>query len=169
MTGSSLVRGVILLGFCSLAGGCAGATWKGAHFDPSYKAPKQLNVAIVVQAKGEDVTEAVRVMREALSAELKNRGIAASFNEVSAVPASAELSVIEWVPGSQVLRYLVGFGAGAAAMVVVVKSPSVDGQPGLSGEVRGWVKSGMLGGNATNAASLAGQSIGKAIATGEAD
>jgi hypothetical protein len=169
MVGISSVRWTLVLGVGLLAAGCAGATWKQAQIAPGYQAPKKLNVAIVVQATGEEVGPAVQQMRDTLSAELRDRGIVATFSEGPLNSASAELNVVEWERGSQALRWLLFFGAGEGSMVVVVKSPSSDGQPGLNGQVRGWVRGGTFGGKAAEAASRAGRSIGQAIATGKAE
>jgi hypothetical protein len=169
MAETSSVRWILVVGVGLLAVGCAGATWKQAQIAPGYQAPKKLNVAIVVQATGEEVGPAVQLMRDNLEAELRDRGIAATFSEGPPDPATAELNVVEWDRGSQALRWLLFFGAGEGSMVVVVKSPSSDGQPGLNGQIRGWVRGGAFGGKAAEAACRAGQSIGKAIATGKAE
>jgi hypothetical protein len=134
---------------------------------PSYHAPKQLKVALVAQGNGEHTAEAMQAMQKALADGLSSKGISATFVAGAEDAAAANLTVTEWDQGVRALRWLIGFGAGEASIVVLVKSPSADGQGGLDGTARGWVRSGFFGGDSYDAAAQAGHLIADAIATGK--
>jgi hypothetical protein len=135
---------------------------------PAYQAPKQVKVVVMVQAQGEELTDAVAELRTSMASELKSRGIEATFIQAPDGSPVTEVNVVEWDPGSRGLRYL-GFGGGEGHILVVVKSPAADGQLGYSGTTRGYIKSGWFGGSSMIAASEAGYAIAKAVATGKAD
>jgi len=168
MTTSSFVRSLALIGLSALLVGCAGTTWSQVQTAPGYQAPKQAKIVVVVQASGEYLPEAVAELKASLVSELASRKITAAFVEASDGTPITDVTVVEWDMGSRGLRWL-GFGGGEGHMLVVVKSPAADGQPGYSGTARGWVKSGWFGGSSLNAASEAGAAIAQAIATGKAE
>jgi len=164
MNRCSMAFGVVIFGFAALLVGCAGTTWQHIQVPPGYQPPKEVTVALVVQANGEHLAEAVEELHRALADQFASEGIHATFVPgVEAMP-STELSVVEWDQGVRALRWL-GFG-GEGHIVVVVKSAAGSGQPGLDGQVRGYVRSGWFGGNSYNSAVEAGQTIAKTIATG---
>ena len=170
MTKPSLFHALALVGFSALLVGCSGTTWSQVQTTPNYQAPKQMKVVVLVQAQGEEIADAVKELKASLAGELKSKGIAATIVDAPDGTPAAELNVVEWDPGSRGLRWLVGgFGAGEGHILVVVKSPSADGQPGYTGTARGFVKAGWFGGSSMNSASEAGYSIADAIATGKAD
>jgi hypothetical protein len=165
-TDSSSVRLIAVMGFVALLVGCAntGSTWSDAQTSPGYRAPQTLKVSVVVQTKGEDLDDAVKELMGSLRSELKSRGIRATFVERAGGSPMTELRVVEWAAGSRWKRYWRD-DDGEGHIVVVVKSPSIDGQPGFNGTVRGYVKAGAwYGGSATISASEAGLAIAKAIA-----
>jgi hypothetical protein len=168
MTTSSFVRSLALMGLSALLVGCAGTTWSQVQTAPGYQAPKQAKVVVVVQAQGEYLPEAVAELKASLASELASRKITATFVQAPDGTPMTEVNVVEWDMGSRGLRWL-GFGGGEGHILVVVKSPSADGQPGYSGTARGYVKSGWFGGSSLNAASEAGVAIATAIATGKAE
>ena len=79
-------------------------------------------------------------------------------------PAAAGC-VGKWDAGSRPLRWLLGWGAGQAEIIVTVDSATI----GLQGTSHGWVKSGWFGGDADGAASEVGRMIGRTIVTGKSD
>jgi hypothetical protein len=168
MTKSSLVRAFTIVGFSALLVGCSGTTWTQVQTSPAYQAPKELKVVVMVQAQGEEIADAVKELKASLAGELKSKGIAATIVDAPDGTPMAELNVVEWDPGSRGLRWL-GFGGGEGHVVVVVKSPSADGQSGYNGTARGYVKAGWFGGSSMISASEAGYSIADAIATGKAE
>lgn len=168
MTISTFVRSLAVLGLSALLIGCAGTTWSQVQTSPGYKAPKQAKVVVMVQAQGEYLTEAVQELKSSLASELASNGITATFVQAPDGTPMTELNVVEWDEGSRGLRWL-GFGGGEGHILVVVKSPSADGQPGYTGTARGYVKSGWFGGSSLNAASEAGLAIAQAIVTGKAE
>jgi hypothetical protein len=168
MTTSSFARSLAVMGLSALLVGCAGTTWSQVQTAPGYQAPKQAKVVIMVQTQGEYLPEAVQELKASLASELASRKITATFQENPDGTPMTELRVVEWDQGSRGLRWL-GFGGGEGHILVVVKSPSADGQPGYSGTARGYVKNGSFGGSSLNAASEAGAAIAQAIATGKAE
>ena len=167
MTTSSFVRSLAVMGLSALLVGCAGTTWSQVQTAPGYQAPKQAKIVVVVQAQGEYLPEAVAELKASLASELKSRKITATFVEAPDGTPMTEVNIVEWDMGSRGLRWINIGGEGH--MLVVVKSPTADGQPGYSGTARGWVKSGWFGGSSLNAASEAGVAIATAIATGKAE
>jgi hypothetical protein len=168
MTTSSFARAFAVLGFSALLVGCSGTQWSQVQTAPAYQAPKQIKVAIVVQAKGdESLKDAAQSLKDALTKELTAKGITPTFVPAPDGTPAAELTVAEWDEGSRALRWL-GFG-GEGHIIVIVKSPSSDGQPGFSGTARGYIKSGWYGGSSLISAEEAGTAIGTAIATGKAE
>lgn len=168
MTTSSFARSLAVMGLSALLVGCAGTTWSQVQTAPGYQAPKQAKIVIMVQTQGEYLPEAVQELKSSLASELASRKITATFLENPDGTPMTELRVVEWDMGSRGLR-LLGFGGGEGHILVVVKSPSADGQPGYSGTARGYVKGGFYGGSSLNAASEAGAAIAQAIATGKAE
>ena len=164
---TSLIRGSLALVFACLLAGCAGAKWQQVQVAPSYQPPKQLKIAVVSQSQSTQSDEAIQHLQSSLAANLKGRGITATFVPAPTAPQDANLTVVEWDRGVRALRWL-GFG-GEGHIVVVVKSPSADGQPGLDGNVRGYVKSGTFGGSSYISATEAGELIATTIATGKTD
>jgi len=158
--------GVIALVFVA---GCAGAEWQKVSVAPAYQVPKQLKVSLVAEASTDTTPAALAAMQSALAERLASKGITATFVSAPSGQPQADLTIAEWDPGSRALRWLVGFGAGKGSVVVVVKSPSADGRPGVEGIVNGWVKGGFFGGTSEIAATQAGQLIAEAIATGKTD
>jgi hypothetical protein len=168
MTTSSCVRAFVVLGFSALLFGCSGTQWSQVQTAPSYQAPKQIKVAIMVQAKGDDsLKDAVQSLKDSLTKELAAKGITPTFVPAPDGTPLAELNVAEWDEGSRALRWL-GFG-GEGHIIIIVRSPSADGQPGFSGTARGYVKSGWYGGSSLISAEEAGTAIADAIATGKAE
>ncbi len=168
MTTPSFARAFVVLGFAAVLVGCSGTQWSQVQTAPGYQAPKQVKVAIVVQAKGdESLKDAVQSLQASLAKELTAKGITATFVPAPDGTPLSELTVAEWDEGSRALRWL-GFG-GEGHIIVVVKSPSADGQPGFSGTARGYIKSGWYGGSSLISAEEAGTAIGTAIASGKAE
>jgi hypothetical protein len=162
----SFVRFVAAMGFVTLFVGCAntGSTWSHARTASDYQAPQKLKVSVVVQTQGEDLGNAVQELKSSLRSELKSRGIQATFADRADGSPMTELRVIEWTAGSRWKRYWRD-DDGEGHIVVVVKSPSANGQPGFNGTVRGYVVAGAwYGGSAMISASEAGLAIAKAIA-----
>jgi hypothetical protein len=167
MTTSSFARSLAVMGLSALLVGCAGTTWSQVQTAPGYQAPKQAKVVIMVQTQGEYLPEAVQELKASLASELASRKITATFLENPDGTPLTEVRVVEWDQGSRFARWF-GFG-GEGHILVAVKSPSADGQPGYGGTARGWVKHGWYGGSSLNAASEAGVAIAEAIATGKAE
>lgn len=165
----SVILWCLVAGLCVAVAGCAGAEWQKVTVSPSYQVPKQLNVSVVWEAAYEGSTEALDALEAGLADGLASRGIMATFVAAPRGQPETNVTVAEWDPGSQALRYLIGFGAGAGSIVVRVQSPSADGQPGLQGAARGWVRGGFFGGRAEASATQVGQLIAEAIATGQTD
>jgi hypothetical protein len=166
MTRFSSARWCVVVAVSLVVAACAGAEWRRVAVAPTYHAPRQLRVTLVAQASTEHSAEALQVMQEALADGLASNGITASFGPAPDDQPQASVTLAQWDQGSRALRYFVGFGTGEGSIVVFVKSPSADGQVGVEGEARGWVKGGMFGGSSYNAASEAGHLIAEAIATG---
>jgi hypothetical protein len=158
----------MVLGVSAVLAGCAGAEWQQVTVAPGYKAPKQLKVALASQSTSENSEGAMKALQEAMTETLADKGITATFVAAPSGPPDSSMSVAEWDQGSRVLRWLIGFGAGTGTIVVSVKSPSADGQPGLDGTARGWIRSGWFGGSSYQAATEAGHLIAEAIITGQA-
>ena len=164
----SVARWCVVLGFSALMAGCAGAEWQQVTVSPTYQPPKQLKVALALQSNTENSAGAMQALQTAMADTFADKGIAATFVAPPSGPPDGSMSVAEWNQGSRALRWVVGFGAGEGTIVVSVKSPSADGQPGVDGTARGWVRSGWFGGSSYEAATQAGHLIAKAIITGKA-
>lgn len=149
--------------------GCAGAEWQDVHVAPGYQPPGLVTVAVVGQGSGATSNETLEALQTAIADELFEHGIKANFVPLANAPPRADVNVVEWDPGSKALRWLVGFGAGKGELLVVVRSQSRNGQPGVEGTAHGWVNSGWLGGTMNDAAEEAGHLIGETIATGRHD
>jgi hypothetical protein len=134
-----------------------------------YQAPGLVTVAVVGQGSGAASNDTLEALQTAIADELFEHGIKANFVQLSNPPPRADVTVVEWDPGSKALRWLVGFGAGKGEILVVVRSQSRDGQPGVEGTAHGWVNGGWFGGSMNDAADEAGHLIGAAIATGRRD
>lgn len=165
----SLARWSVAIGVVVgvMAAGCSGAEWQQMKVSPSYRAPRTLKVALVLQGRSEHSVEATQAMQQALAEDLASKGIAATFVSAPEEGAMANVTVTGWDQGVRALRWLLP-GVGEGWIVVVVKSPSADGNAGLDGMARGWVRSGWFGGSSYNAAVEAGHLIAQAIATGQA-
>lgn len=163
-----VARWCVVLGFSALVMGCAGAEWQQVTVSPTYQAPKQVKVALATQAATQNSDGATQALQAAMAETFASKGITATFVAPPVGPPDGSMSVAEWNQGSRALRWLVGFGAGEGTIVVSVKSPSADGQPGLDGTARGWVRGGFFGGSSYDAATEAGHLIAKAIITGKA-
>ena len=168
MKQASLLRALLVVGFSASLVGCAGTTWSQVQTTPGYQAPKQVKVVVTVQAQGEEIADAVKELKSSLVSELKSKGITGTILDLSDGTPTTELNVVEWDQGSRGLRWL-GFGGGEGHILVVVKSPTANGQPGYSGTARGYVKSGWFGGASVNSAIEAGIAIADAIATGKVE
>ncbi|HVJ14500.1 MAG TPA: hypothetical protein VM686_03625 [Polyangiaceae bacterium] len=73
-----------------------------------------------------------------------------------------EVTILEWDPGDQFMRWLAFAGKGE----IVVE---VDGAiMGVEGKARGWVTGGWFGGADENSADAVGRLIARTIATGKA-
>jgi uncharacterized protein DUF4410 len=164
----SVARWFVVLGFSALMAGCAGAEWQQVTVAPNYQAPKQLKVALVSASGAQNSEGAMQALQAAMADTLSSKGINATFVPAPSGPPDGNMSVAEWNQGSRALRWLIGFGAGEGTIVVSVKSPSADGQPGVDGTARGWVRGGFFGGSSYEAAKEAGVLIAKAIITGKA-
>ena len=164
----SVARWSVVLGFSALMAGCAGAEWQQVSVSPTYQVPKQLKVALATQAASENSDGAMQALQAAMTDTFASKGITATFVAPPSGPPDGDMSVAEWNQGNRALRWLIGFGAGEGTILVKVKSPSADGQPGLDGTARGWVRSGWFGGSSYTAATEAGHLIAKAIITGKA-
>jgi hypothetical protein len=162
----SITRWCLVAALCASVAGCAGASWQTMTVSRSYHAPKHLNVSVIWKAK-EDSTDALEALQEGLSDGLASKGIAATFVAAPGGEPQADVTVAEWDPGSRALRYLTSMIAGRGSIVVLVKSPSGDGQPGVEGTALGWVAGGVLGGSSDLSAMQAGHLIAEAIATGQ--
>lgn len=164
-----VVRWSVVIGIAAVLAGCSGAEWQQMKISRSYHAPRTLKVALLDEGRSENSAEAIQAMQAALAEGLASKGIKATF-VTAPDDAVASLTVTAWNQGVRVLRYLFGsFGAGEGSIVVLVKSPSADGQTGLDGMARGWVRSGWFGGSSYNAATEAGHLIAEAIATGKTE
>jgi hypothetical protein len=161
----SVGRGLAVVSFVALLAGCSGAEWQRVQVTPGYQPPKEVKIAVVTQATGPNMDDAIIELREALADEFAAQGVKATFVEKAADVPSAELSVVEWDRGVRALRWL-GFG-GEGHIVIIVKSGAAAGQPGLDGQSRGFVRSGWFGGSSYNAATYAGHQIARTIATGK--
>ncbi|HEY1532918.1 MAG TPA: DUF4410 domain-containing protein [Polyangiaceae bacterium] len=128
-----------------------------------------MTVAVVGQGSGAASNEALEALQTAIADELFDHGIKANFIPASNGPPRADVTVVEWDPGSKAMRWLVGFGAGKGEILVVVRSQSRNGQLGVDGTAHGWVNGGWFGGNANDSAVEAGHLIGDMIATGKRD
>jgi hypothetical protein len=166
MNRTSLRPALLIAAFSLLGFGCAGTDWQRVQVAPDYQAPKQMKISIVMQAASEHAQEATVAFQQALLSELASRGITATLVAGPADPSSSQMSVVEWNQGVRALRWL-GFG-GQAHILVMVKSLSGTGQPGVDGQARSWLRGGAFGGDSYNAATEAGRSIAKVIATGKA-
>jgi hypothetical protein len=168
--GRAVPRSPVLLVFlCVLPAACAGANWKRSKVFASYQVPQQINVDISARTAG-DLSFPIALMREHIAEELNDRNIAVTFTFDRPPPGSAQVGIVEWEPGLRLLRFLLPlFGLGQGTIDVFVRAPSRNGQPGLSGDVHGWVNWGALGGNSAISAAHAGKAIGRFIATGKAD
>ena len=164
----SVARWCQVLGFSALVAGCAGAEWQQVTVSPTYQPPKQVKVALASQSPTQNSDQAMQALQEAMADTFASKGITATFVAPPAGAPDASMSVAEWNQGSRALRWLIGFGAGEGTIVVTVKSPSADGQPGIDGTARGWIRSGWFGGSSLTAAQEAGHLIAKAIITGKA-
>jgi len=145
--------------------GCSGTTWTHARAAPDYRAPQHITVAILVEAEGEGIHEAVQELRESLTAELRSFGIVSTFVDQAPSRPSAELRVTQWDMGDRWERYCL-LKAGQGYIVVTVRVTLEGDRPGYYGVARGHVDGGSFGGSYLNSASAAGESIAKAIATG---
>jgi len=163
-----VARWWVVLSVSALVAGCAGAEWQQVTVSPTYQAPKQMKVALATQSTTENSAGAMQALQEAMAETFASKGINATFVAAPSGPPDGDMSVAEWNQGSRALRWLIGFGAGEGTILVKVKSPSADGQPGVDGVARGWVRSGWFGGSSYEAASEAGHLIAKAIITGKA-
>jgi hypothetical protein len=94
--------------------------------------------------------------------ELASAGIQGSIVSEANGAAEANLTVGSWQPGSQGLRWLIGFGAGKGEIVVSVDTATI----GIEGSVHGWVTGGLFGGDDENSARAAGHLIGRTIVSG---
>jgi hypothetical protein len=168
MRKSGSIRACGMLVFAAFLGGCAGASWQKVEVAPGYQPPKELKIAMVGQSSSQHAAEALQALQASIEEGLKSHKITATFVTAPSGPPEAGMTVVEWDQGSKVLRWLIGFGAGEGAILVQVKSPSADGQAGLDGTARGWVKGGWFGGDSYASAVEAGHLIAKAIATGKA-
>jgi hypothetical protein len=163
-----VARWWVALGVSALVAGCAGAEWQQVTVAPNYHAPKQIKVALASQSATENSDGAMKALQDAMAETLAGKGITATFVAPPSGPPDGDVSVAEWNQGSRALRWLIGFGAGEGTIIVKVRSPSEDGQPGLDGTARGWIRSGWFGGSSYQAAEEAGHLIAKAIITGKA-
>jgi hypothetical protein len=101
-------------------------------------------------------------LASALLDELAIAGIQGTIVSAANGAAEANLTVGSWDPGSQGLRWLIGFGAGEGEIVVSVDTATI----GIEGTVHGWVSGGLFGGDDENSARAAGRLIGRTILTG---
>jgi hypothetical protein len=158
-------RGVLLFSVFLL--GCAsGAEWKQVQVAPTYQAPKTLKVAVSLQTQTQNSAEALAQLQGFLVERLASRGITATIVAAPTESSDANVTIAEWNQGSRALRWL-GFG-GKGTVVVLVKSPSADGQGNLEGNASGWVRGGWFGGSSYKATQEAGYLIADAIASGKA-
>lgn len=152
--------------------GCAhGAEWKSATVAPGYVAPKTLNVMIKKTATGEDVDQATEVFAKALSEELKEKGITAKIVTSAPTAPGATIDITSWEKGNRGMRFMFGrFGAGHGEIVVHVEVAPSEGAPGaITGDLRGYVRGGMWGGDANLSAEAAGKKVAETVATGKQD
>jgi hypothetical protein len=169
MNCSFSVRVFRALGACVFLVGCAGAEWQRVQVARDYQPPGLVTVAVVGQGSGAASNEALEALQTAIADELFDHGIKSNFIPASNGGARADVTVVEWDPGSKALRWLVGFGAGKGEILVVVRSQSRNGQLGVDGTAHGWVSDGWFGGSANDSAVEAGHLIGDMIATGKRD
>ena len=102
MTTSAFARAFVVLGFSALLYGCSGTQWSQVQTGPAYQAPKQVKVAIMVQAKDdESLKEAVQSLKDSLTKELTKKGITATFVAAPHGTPSTDLTVAEWDEGSR--------------------------------------------------------------------
>jgi hypothetical protein len=164
-----LVRSFSTVIACVLLVACAGAEWQDIRVAQGYQPPGLVTVAVVGQGSGATSNETLEILQTAIADELFDHGIKANFVQLANPPPRADVTVVEWDPGSKALRWLVGFGAGKGEILVVVRSQSRNGQPGIEGTAHGWVNGGWFGGSMNDAAEKAGHLIGVTIATGARD
>jgi hypothetical protein len=141
----------------SLAG-CAGAEWRNVEIESGYQRPKAVTVTVIASPATKEAADALAA---GVVDELHSCGVKATVVSETSDTSDASLRIVKWDPGSQSLRWLVGFGEGKAKIVV-----AVSGTVGVEGTVDGWVTGGLFGGTSDGAPAAAGHLIGKTIATG---
>ncbi len=152
-----------------LAVSCNGSEWTSPKVAPNYHVPDQLNLRVVLKANGENLSDCVEKMTEAVRNDLADKGIRVKVASGDPTPPAVVLTVTEWDPGNRAMRYLVGLGSGEGHMDVDVVVTDASGWKELSGTVRAKLKGGLAGGSASDAGSYAGKAIAEAIATGKLD
>jgi hypothetical protein len=150
-----LVAGAVLLG-------CSGAEWRAVEIDSPYQAPKALTVTVVAPRVAQEASQA---LISALVDELRSSGISATIVSGTAGGAEANLTISKWEPGSQAMRWLVGFGAGEGEIVVTVDTATI----GIAGTAHGWISGGFFGGDSNDSAIATGRLIGRTIITGRSE
>ncbi|MES1165174.1 MAG: hypothetical protein ABUR63_05420 [Verrucomicrobiota bacterium] len=166
LTSSRVVMLLRLSASFSVLAGCSGAQWQNVQVSPAYQPPKEVQIAVVARATSVHTAEAVQTLQSVLASALAGRGITAKFVPAPTGAPGAHIDVVEWDQGVRALRWL-GFGGGQGHIVVMVNSASADGQQGVNGTARGYVRGGFAGGSAYDSASEAGQLIARTIATGK--
>ncbi len=149
---------------CVLLLGCSGASWQKVAVEPGYQPPKVMTVTVIARAS---LREASAALGEALVDELNGHGIKATLVPETAGTPDANITLEKFEPGSRALRWAIGFGSGEGQVVVSVESASANGDPGIDGTARGWVRGGFFGGSDNNSAAAAGQLIAETIANGQ--
>jgi hypothetical protein len=128
--------------------------------DPDYRPPKRVTVTVIARSSLKEVSD---ILSASIVERLNSEGVEATLVSENNQTPDALVSVGKWDPGSQSLRWLVGFGSGKGQITVVV-----DQGLGVKGTAEGWVTGGWFGGSSDNAVVAAGHLIADTIATGKA-
>jgi hypothetical protein len=154
-------------GMCLALCACDGAEWSNVKVASPYRRPTHgINLSVVATASADHLEECVREFTTMLVDALKEDGLEATVDFDSPKSDQVRLDIAEWDPGSQAIRYFIGFGVGEGHIVVVVDVKDAGGTSTLHGRVRGYVAGGLFGGSAKNAAQAAARSIADAVDTG---
>jgi hypothetical protein len=157
--------GALVLAFIT---GCSGADWNRASFSPGYRAEQHLNVAVRVQAHGDDIQAAVNELSSTLQSDLASEGIRVTFVSTEPPPPGVSVTVTHWDPGNRAERWL-GFGGGEGTAVLAVTASRADGTHVFEGVVQGYVRSGFAGGSAMNSIEEAAHAVARALREGKAE
>ena len=154
----------------ALLGGCATARWKWAETRPGYVPPSQLFLVVKLGPEfdaGTDDGGGIASLVDALTAELGQRGIQATFAEPEDRKAYPRLTLVirSSDAGNRVLSHFVPAGNPSISVFCSV-TQARGGPPGFRGQIEGT----LMGGSTTDSntgAEAAGRAIGQAVANSE--